>query len=448
MLYAFISPLGYGITEFQSVDDKLPIQWTKFSGDLQEQAEQYYRIITTGDYSEFISLLPKNGEIHIGQRAIWEKIQPGTTNDLDVIYTPVFYDLQNKIYSQFTNDEQQQLDQVIAIIAGLRVQKKDTRDVFISQAINAIDDLTAQINLVHNRLIEWHGAHFPELGEYIKDIPQFFRLVNLIGDRNSVWPELNLSERKMERLKQFSEASLGAQISIDDIIPIQELARLGSQLVNSKKELEEYIENATMIIMPNITRLVGALIAARLLSHAGSLESLSRFPSSTMQLLGAEKALFRHLKTGERPPKHGIIFQSPRIHQAPFHQRGRRARALAGKLTIASRLDYFAGEDMGTGLEEDVEKRMNYISEKFAKPPKRKKDKFPTQKYKGGRGSGDRRGDDRKGGYKGGRGSGDRRGGDRKGKYKGGRGSGDRKSDQRGDSRKKQQGDRNRKKKT
>ncbi|MHA2363093.1 MAG: NOP5/NOP56 family protein [Candidatus Hodarchaeales archaeon] len=382
MKYAFISPLGYGIVDLDSHEDSLVIEWNKFQGNPQEQAEKYYKINSMGDYNDFKAILPKKVGIQVDQRNLWDRIDSEDKEIYSIVYEPISQNLRQKIYSQFTEEEKKSLDAITQLIGNLSVQKKESRDVFLQQAINALDDLTEMINLMHNRLKEFYGVHFPELGEYIKDTSQYFRLVNIIGDRESIWPDLNISDRKNTRIKQFSEASLGTQIAPEDLGPIKDLAKFSLQLIKTRNELEEYIENASLVIMPNVTRLVGPLISARLLSHAGSLETLSRFPSSTIQLLGAEKALFRHLKTGERPPKHGIIFQSPHIHQAPYHQRGRRARVLAGKISIAARLDYFIGEDQGTGLEEDVERRIKYISEKYAKPPKRKKDKRPDKKVK------------------------------------------------------------------
>jgi nucleolar protein 56 len=125
--------------------------------------------------------------------------------------------------------------------------------------------------------------------------------------------------------------------------------------------------------MPNVCALVGPLIASRLLAYSGSLLNLAKLPSSTVQLLGAEKALFRHLKSGEKPPKHGIIFQSAAIHTAPYHQRGKIARALAGKLSIAARIDYFTGENQTSKLESDFKKRVEDIAKKYPKPPIRPK---------------------------------------------------------------------------
>jgi len=120
-----------------------------------------------------------------------------------------------------------------------------------------------------------------------------------------------------------------------------------------------------------MSSLVGPMLSARLISIAGGLENLAKMPASTVQVLGAEKALFRSLKTGARPPKHGVIFQYGAIHQSPRWQRGKIARALSGKLSIAARLDYFGGEFKGEVLRGQLEKKIKEISEKYGAPPAR-----------------------------------------------------------------------------
>ncbi len=126
-------------------------------------------------------------------------------------------------------------------------------------------------------------------------------------------------------------------------------------------------------VAPNITALVGPLLGARLLSLAGGLDELARLPASTIQVLGAEKALFRALRTGGKPPKHGVIFQYPDIHRSPRWQRGKIARALAAKLAIAAKVDAFTGRYIGDVLVQQLRKRIEEIKKLYAKPPVRKK---------------------------------------------------------------------------
>ncbi len=122
---------------------------------------------------------------------------------------------------------------------------------------------------------------------------------------------------------------------------------------------------------PNLTTLIGASLGARLISLAGGLERLSRLPSSTVQLLGAEKAMFLHLRSHKRPPKHGIIFQHPSIHRAPHWQRGKIARSLASKISIAAKVDNWNGEFVGDRLLEEFERRVEEVREKYPEPARR-----------------------------------------------------------------------------
>ncbi|MDP8003839.1 MAG: C/D box methylation guide ribonucleoprotein complex aNOP56 subunit, partial [Caldisphaera sp.] len=150
------------------------------------------------------------------------------------------------------------------------------------------------------------------------------------------------------------------------------LARITSQMYNLRKDLDQYATSAMKEVAPNITELVGPLLGARLISLAGGLERLATMPASTIQVLGAEKALFRALKTGGRPPKHGIIFQYPEIYKSPKWQRGKIARALAAKLAIAAKVDAYSGRFIGNKLKEDLNKRTEEIKKLYASPPKKK----------------------------------------------------------------------------
>ncbi len=126
-------------------------------------------------------------------------------------------------------------------------------------------------------------------------------------------------------------------------------------------------------VAPNIQGLVGSLLGARLISLAGGLDRMARLPSSTIQVLGAEKALFRSLKSNSLPPKHGVIFQFPEIHQSPKWQRGKIARALAGKLAITARVDAFHGQYIADELRINLLQAINRIKKQFPKPPRQKK---------------------------------------------------------------------------
>ncbi|MEW5955783.1 MAG: hypothetical protein AB1626_04585, partial [Candidatus Micrarchaeota archaeon] len=128
-----------------------------------------------------------------------------------------------------------------------------------------------------------------------------------------------------------------------------------------RKELEAYLEQQASTTLKNLAFLTDALTASRLVARAGGLERLAKMPASTIQVLGAERALFKHLRKGTSSPKHGIIFQSTIVRGAPPDQRGKIARALAAKLAIAAKADFYSHEFIAPKLKADLEIRLKEI---------------------------------------------------------------------------------------
>jgi len=265
----------------------------------------------------------------------------------------------------------------------------EKRDLLAAQAIRAIDDIDKTVNLFVARLREWYGVHFPELNDIVKDHEAFARIVHELGHRDAISEEslvkLGFSEQKAESIGKAARTSIGADLSEIDVGAIRTLAGIIVTLYQLRRDLAEYIENVMKEVAPNITALVGPLLGARLLSLAGGLEKLARLPASTIQVLGAEKALFRALRTGGRPPKHGVIFQYPEIHRSPKWRRGKIARALAAKLAIAAKIDAFTGRYVGDKLKEELKNRIEEIKRIYAKPPKRVAEKPAVARPRRGR---------------------------------------------------------------
>ncbi len=249
------------------------------------------------------------------------------------------------------------------------------RDMMIVHAVHVLEDLDKQINMVYTRCREWYGLHFPELAEIVDELEDYLRIVAEIGARR------NFDEEKLERIvgpklaAQIMERvrnSVGADLSPEDEERVKDVAKEGLRLIQLRKEQERYIEELMSAEAPNLSAVAGPILGAKLISMAGGLEKLARLPASTIQVLGAEKALFRFFRTGRGAPKHGIIFQSPLIHGSPKHLRGKIARALAATIAIAAKIDYFTREDRGAELREKLEKRLQEIREKYKKPPAKK----------------------------------------------------------------------------
>ncbi len=259
-------------------------------------------------------------------------------------------------------------------LTRLRVKKAgEKRDLMVTQAILSMDDLDKTANLFMARIREWYGLHFPELDRLLDKHETYARLVLKLGKKRNFTVE-NLEKEdlptgKAAQIAQVAEKSMGAELTDIDIEQIQALCGQTLDLYKLRKNLQNYADSTVEEVAPNVQALVGSLLAARLIALAGGLNNLAKMPSSTVQVLGAEKALFRALKTGTKPPKHGIIFQHPLIHEAKNWQRGKISRTLAGKLSIAARADAFSSRYIGGALEEALEKRVEEIKEKHQKPP-------------------------------------------------------------------------------
>jgi nucleolar protein 56 len=277
-------------------------------------------------------------------------------------------------------------------IAKIRVKRAiEKRDLVIAQAIQTLDDLDKTINLFMSRVREWYGIHFPELDRLLEKHETYARLVVNLGFRENFTVERlekeGLPKSKAEQIANAAQFSMGADMAEVDLTQIQALSRSVINLYELRQKLEDYIDSAMEEVAPNIKALTGALLGARLIALAGGLTNLAKMPASTLQVLGAEKALFRSLKTGTKPPKHGIIFQHAFLHEAKKWQRGKIARALAGKLAIAARTDAFGGRYIGEELRADLEKRVEEIRQKYAEPPKvsEKKPKAKEKKWRKGK---------------------------------------------------------------
>jgi len=261
--------------------------------------------------------------------------------------------------------------------ATLELAKAATRrqvgsDLHITQAVRSLDDLGAATNLLSERLREWYGLHFPEL-ENIRAGRAYADLIAERGSRDAVIAALGA---------QYD--SLGSTIQERDLNAVVTLARSLSEVYRAREALDRYLERAMETTAPNIAALAGPVIGARLLSLAGGLKRLARLPASTIQLLGAERAMFRHLKDGSPAPKHGILYQHPLIHQAPPWQRGAIARAFGAKIALAARADYYGGAKLSPGLTEAFQQRIAEIRKAHAAPkPRPARGARPSQRFRG-----------------------------------------------------------------
>ena len=250
------------------------------------------------------------------------------------------------------------------------------KDLLVKNAIDAIDEVDKSINILVMRLREWYSVHQPSLSRLVEDQDQYARILKETNGKESMTKDMlvlaGVPEETIELVMNAILGDIGAELRDIDLNIIKVLAISVDNMYTTRKELEDYIGTVMEDISPNVTALVGPLVGARLISLAGSLEDLARKPSSTVQVFGAEKALFRAIKTGADPPKHGIIYRVSEINSAPYWQRGKIARALAGKLSIAARIDAYSDRNIGASLREDFLERVEQIRKQnpTAPPPK------------------------------------------------------------------------------
>ncbi|MFH1256843.1 MAG: hypothetical protein V1494_06150 [Candidatus Diapherotrites archaeon] len=241
-------------------------------------------------------------------------------------------------------------------------EKYSGREAHIIRAVNALQDLDAVFNLLSEHLHEWYAYHFPELDSAVRDPEAYLKLVYNLGQRK------NFSEKSIIEIYPQKEAaakiikaaqnSIGSEIEETDLAEIKLLALNALNLKEERMFLFKFIEKSMNEELPNFTALAGALVGARLLAKAGSKKKLMLMPSSTLQVLGAEKALFQHLKKKGKPPKHGYLFQNTLVQSVNRNARGKIARSLAAKLAIAVKADYFGGEKtLGEKLRKGLEQR-------------------------------------------------------------------------------------------
>jgi len=252
-------------------------------------------------------------------------------------------------------------------------------DNVVIQAISLLDQLDKDINTFAMRVREWYSWHFPELVKIVNDNILYARVACFLQNRASVTDstfsgltEITKDEEQSKLILAAAKSSMGYESSEFDMKCVVRFADRLVHLAEYRNKLSEYLHHKMSDIAPNLTALIGEVVGARLINHAGSLTTLAKYPASTVQILGAEKALFRALKTRGNTPKYGLIFNSTFIGRAKPKDKGRISRYLANKCSIASRIDAFADfttNKFGETLRDQVEERLKFYETGQA-PPK------------------------------------------------------------------------------
>nr|OQO17137.1 Nucleolar protein 56 [Rachicladosporium sp. CCFEE 5018] len=251
------------------------------------------------------------------------------------------------------------------------VQKNDNH---IIQAIATLDHLDKAVNTFSMRVREWYGWHFPELVRIVSDNTKYAQCALFIGNKTTLSEDqlhdlaalVDDDQSTARAIIEAAKVSMGQDLSETDMENVMLFAKRTSDLGKYRKSLGAYLVAKMGIVAPNLAALIGETVGARLISHAGSLTNLAKYPASTVQILGAEKALFRALKTKGNTPKYGLIYHSSFIGRAGTKNKGRISRFLANKTSIASRIDNFSMQPtrkFGEALKEQVEERLRFYSE-------------------------------------------------------------------------------------
>ncbi|KAM0674852.1 snoRNP complex protein nop56 [Gurleya vavrai] len=319
------------------------------------------------DLLNFLSILPPNSDLIVDKSlfSTIKKLNLNAINDIEAMRS-----IRNN-FSKITKNED---NRSVFGLSHLFSREKVNYDIakednFVIQSFEMIELLQSDIDRYGKKLREMYGYHFPELN-YIKE--EYFTVVSVILNRKeNLQEKINklkennlLKEFNFEEIKEKAEMSIGSEISDIDLEHIKQISEL---LINKNNELKEslfYLEEKIKQLSPNLTALLGVKLSARIICKAGGLYNLAKCPSSTLQLLGAEKALFRALKAKSNTPKFGVLFE--RVKKLDEKDRARVARFLASKCSIAARIDCFSEErhdEYGKALEELLVKKIEGLKE-------------------------------------------------------------------------------------
>jgi len=255
----------------------------------------------------------------------------------------------------------QLLSKVNVELTKVQIKRGVERDKLVIQLNGAIEELDKAINIFIERLRELYGLYFPEMNRIVGDHEKFARLIRDYGSREKI---------EDHEIKQFAEKSMGMDFKQEDIKTAQLFATKILELYQLRESLSKQLEKLLRELVPNFTELATPMIAARIIAKAGGVEKLVKAPSSYIQLIGSEKSLFRHLKGRGKSPKYGILFMHPLIQRAPQEEKGKIARTIASKLSIAIKIDHYSRKNKADEMKKDLEEKIKDI---LSHKPKRTK---------------------------------------------------------------------------
>lgn len=324
-------------------DAKIVAEKLKYS-DLEtiDEEKKMMQELWKKEYKDFIFSFKKQGAKRVESNNEVEKFLKENLRKITI---------DKKIFKDQT-EFNQFLTKVNLEMTKVKLKRAIQRDSLIMQANGAIEEIDKSVNILSERLREWYGLHFPEMSRNVEEHKKFATLIEKFGKREGI---------EEGDLKEIAKNSMGIELTDEDILIVRQFADKILATYKLRDDLEKYLDKILKEVAPNMREIAGPMLAAKLIAKAGGLDKLARFPSSTVQLLGAEKSLFRFLHGKGKPPKFGIIFNHQLIQNAPMDKKGKVARVLAAKISLAAKIDFYSHDDRSAGLKKDLDGKVKEI---------------------------------------------------------------------------------------
>lgn len=226
------------------------------------------------------------------------------------------------------------------------------REKHLVKAVKMLDCTEKSISKKEERFKDWYSLHFPELINEIEDIDTLAKIL-----------DSGVNKSDLNSFSELAENSKGAEMTEKEEKIIKQVLKGIKSDLDTRKELENYIEDLVKDEMPNLDKILGTFLAAKIIALAGGLDEMAKKPASTIQMLGAEKALFRHMRGNGQSPKHGVLFEHEYVNQLSESKRGKMARFIANKAVMAARLDNFGDKDKGSQYRTEIRQKYEELSE-------------------------------------------------------------------------------------
>jgi len=312
--------------------------------ELIEEEKELIKELEQREYKETIFPFKKSGVNFSESNSNEEKFIKENLRQLAIKYKFVKDQIE---FNQF-------LSKINIELTKSKIKKSVERDKLVVHVNGALEEVERSLNIFLERLREIYGLHFPEMEQRIHDNEKFSRLIEHFGSKDKI---------DLPELKQLANKSMGMNFQKDDISVVQTFASEINRLFKLKTELTKYLEKLLKDVAPNTMEIAGTILTAKLISKAGGLEKLARMTSSTIQLLGSERALFRSLHSQGKisTPKYGYLVTHTLIQNSPPELKGKVARVLAAKISLAAKMDYYSKEYRGDALKKDLQARVKEI---------------------------------------------------------------------------------------